>query len=206
MPRLVIPLRCSERSVHRLTALRKSALSRCRQAAYIDRVRIRRRLAVTTKAAALLIAALTTVFVAFAARDVTRIDADRTTLQAEESLLGLNPHQANNAIVVSAVLIFAMSALCLILLIGILRRRQGVRHAAIVVFGLLSFGVLAVTLSGLVADPPSRNAAYGVACGVANAVIAGLLLAPSTADDFSEAEHERNWMRVRGEPLVPQRR
>jgi hypothetical protein len=35
-----------------------------------------------------------------------------------------------------------------------------------------------------------------------NAAITGLLLASSTAYDFSEAEHARNWMRVRGEPPV----
>jgi hypothetical protein len=169
-------------------------------------VGIRQRLAATTKAAALLIAGLTAAFVAFAVRDVTAIDADRNALEAEESLLGLNPDQANNAIVVSAVLIFAMSALCLLVLIGILRRRQGARHAAIMIFGVMAFAVLAVSLSGLTADPPSRNAPFGVVCGVINAVITGLLLAPSTADDFSEAEHARNWIRMRGEPPVHDRR
>jgi hypothetical protein len=152
--------------------------------------------------AALLIAVLTAAFVAFAVRDVTSIDAGRTTLAPEESLLGLNPRQANNAIVVSAVMIFVTSALCLMLLVGIVSRRQGARHAAIVVFGVMAFGVLGVSLSGLLADPPRPNAAYGVACGIVDAAIAGLLLARSTADDFAEAEHARNWMRMRGEPLV----
>jgi hypothetical protein len=98
-----------------------------------------------------------------------------------------------------------VSALCLIVLIGILRRQQGARHAAIMIFAVMAFGVLAISLSGLSADPPSRNAAYGVVCGLINAVIAGLLLAPSTAEDFSEAEHARNWMRMRGEPPVHDR-
>jgi hypothetical protein len=165
-------------------------------------VATRRPFAATTKAAALLIAGLTGVFVAFAISDITTIDADRNTLRPDEALLGLTPGQGNNAVVVSAVMIFIVSTLCLVVLIGILRRQQGARHAAIMIFGVLAFGVLAVSLSGLSADPPSRNAAYGVVCGLINAAITGLLLAPSTADDFSEAEHARNWMRVRGEPPV----
>jgi hypothetical protein len=162
----------------------------------------RRPYAGTTKAAAVLIAALTAVFVAYAISDVTNIDADRNTLTPEEVLLGLTPGEGNNAVVVSAVLIFIVSTLCLIVLIGLLRRQQGARHAGIMVFGVLAFGVLAVSLSGLSADPPSPNAAYGVMCGLVNAAITGLLLAPATAEDFSEAEHARNWMRMRGEPPV----
>jgi hypothetical protein len=161
---------------------------------------MRRRLASTTKAAALLIAGLTAAFVGFAIRDLATIDPDRTTLEPEASLLGLNPAQANNAVVVSAVVIFVTSGLCLLVLIGILRRLQGARHAAIFLFAVLAFVVLAVSFSGLSADPPSPNAAYGVLCGVINAIITALLLAPSTADDFSEAEHARNWVRMRGEP------
>jgi hypothetical protein len=149
-----------------------------------------------------LIVALTAVFVAYAISNVVIIDPERTTLRPEEALLGLTPGEGNSAVVVSAILIFIVSTLCLIVLIGILRRQQGARHAGIMIFGVLAFGVLALSLSGLSADPPSPNAAYGVVCGLVNAAITGLLLAPSTADDFSEAEHDRNWMRMRGERPV----
>jgi hypothetical protein len=69
-------------------------------------------------------------------------------------------------------------------------------------FGVLGFTALAAALGGLTATPPTPNAPYGLLCGVVNVAIVGLLLAPSTADDFERAEQERQWLLTRGYPLV----
>lgn len=103
-------------------------------------------------------------------------------------------------------LIIAVSVISVLLLVGILRRHQGARYAAIGVFGLLALVVFAESWSGLTADPPAPNALYGMLCAVVDALIVGLLLAPATADDFDRAEHEREWLRTRGVPLTPDRR
>jgi hypothetical protein len=164
-------------------------------------MRVHRRPAATTVAAIGLIVALTTVFAVSAVQRITAIDPGRVTLDPDEARLGLNPHMANNATALSGGLILVVCVLALGAAVGIALRRSGARHAAIVVFGVLGVLALAASLGGLTATPRSENALYGLACGIANAVIVGLLLAPSTADDFDRVEHERQWLLARGYPL-----
>jgi hypothetical protein len=171
--------------------------------AYHHAMGVRRLPALTTLGAAAVMSVLTVVFVVYALRALTGIDPDRSSAETNELLLGLNPQQANNATAVTAVLIFAMSALTLVMVIGIMRRREVSRYAAIFVFGLVAVIVLAGSLEGLLADPPRPNAVYGVACGLVNAVIVALLLAPGTADDFAEAEHQRKRARDRRRESLP---
>jgi drug/metabolite transporter (DMT)-like permease len=146
---------------------------------------------------------LTLVFVIYALRAIANIDPDRRSAETDELLFGLTPQTANNVTAVTAGLIFAMSALTIVMAIGILRRREASRYAAIFVFSIVGAIVFAGSLEGVLADPPMPNAVYGVACGVANAAIVGLLLAPATADDFSEAEHERKRARDRRRESLP---
>lgn len=164
---------------------------------------IRRRPAATTVAAATLITALTIGFMTFVLRGA---GGRRDGVDLDASLLGLNPQQAENAAALTTMLIVTVAVVSVLMLVGILRRRQGARFAAIAVFGFLALVVLGVSWSGLTADPPAPNALYGMLCGVVDALIAGLLLAPATADDFDRAEHEREWLRTRGVPLTPERR
>ena len=165
---------------------------------YAADVHGRRHLAKTTLAAAALIAAVTTAFLTYLLRYAGH---QREGADLDASLLGLNSQQAQNAAGIARVLIVVVSLISVLLLIGILRRRQGARFAAIGVFGMLAIVVGSVAWTGLSAHPPAPNALYGLACGVVDALIAGLLLAPATADDFDEAEHERQWLRTRGVPL-----
>lgn len=165
-------------------------------------MRSRRRLAPTTLAAAALIAALTTGFLTYLLRYAGH---EREGADLDASLLGLNPQQAENAAGIARALIVVVSVLSVLLLIGVLRRRSGARFAAIGVFGLLAIVVVSVAWTGLTADPPSPNALYGLGCGVVDALIVGLLLARATADDFDQAEHEREWLRTRGVPLSRER-
>lgn len=169
-------------------------------------MRPHRRPAATTLAAVGTMLALGAGFTAYAVRTVAAIEPGRNALRREELLLGLNPHQANNVTALTAGLIGVMCAITVVLAVGVLRRRAGARYGAIGLFGFLAVVVLAAALPGVLATPPTPNAAYGVLCGVANAAIVGLLLTPATADDFDEVEHRRQWLRVRGEPLVPDRR
>lgn len=164
---------------------------------------VHRRHAATTVAAIGLIVALTVTFAVIAVRQIATIDPGRHTIEANEARLGLNPQMANNATAMTAGLILTVCALTLCAAIGIARRNTGARYAATGLFGMLGFLAFAASLGGLTATPPSPNASYGLLCGVANGVILGLLLAPSTADDFERAEQERQWLRVRGYPLDP---
>ena len=162
----------------------------------------RRRHAATTVAAVATILALTAAFAVFAVEQIAAIDAARRTVAPDEARLGLSPQMANNVTAITAGLILTVCALCLAAAVGVARRSAGARHAAMGLFGILGFVAFAASLAGVTATPPSPNAVYGVLCGVANGVIVGLLLAPSTALDVELAEQERQWLSARGYPLV----
>jgi len=149
-----------------------------------------------------MIIALTAAFAVFAVESIAAIEPARRTVATDEARLGLNPQMANNVTAITAGLILVVCALCVAAAIGVARRNAGARHAAMGLFGMLGFLAFAASLAGLTATPQSPNAVYGLACGVANGVILGLLLAPSTATDVELAEQERQWLRERGYPLV----
>lgn len=169
-------------------------------------MRVHRRCAATTLAAVGVSVVVTLAFAVFAVEQIANIDPGRRTIQAEEARLGLNPQMANNVTAITAGLILAVCLLTLSTAIGIARRSTRMRYAAIGLFGMLGSMALAAALAGLTASPRSPNAWYGLLCGLADFTIVGLLLAPSTADDFDRVDHERRWLVTRGYPLVPEHR
>ena len=168
-------------------------------------MRVHRRHAATTLAAAGMIVVLTLVFAAYAVEQIATIDPERSSVAAEEARLGLDPQMANNVTAITATLVLAVCVLTLGAAIGIVRRSVGTRYAAIGLFGMLALVAIAAAGSGLTATPRSPNAWYGLLCGLADVGIVGLLLAPSTADDFDRVDHERRWLVARGYPLAADR-
>jgi hypothetical protein len=106
-------------------------------------------------------------------------------------LLGLSGREESTATTIVVIVILVVSALTLGLTIGVLRRREGARHAALMTFGLLALLALAASLPGLMAVPPRSGARFGVLVGLADVAVVGLLLLPMTADDVEDAERTR---------------
>lgn len=150
-----------------------------------------RRPATTTVAAAGLMALVAAGFVVYAVLAVAGLDSDMTASR-DAVLLGLSGRDEDAATLAVAVVIGAFTLLTAVLCHGVLRRRQGARHAAMVTFGVLALVSLATGLAGLQAVPPGRNAWYAVLVGVLDAAVVVLLLLPVTADDFELAERARD--------------
>ncbi|CAN5917193.1 hypothetical protein BH23ACT10_BH23ACT10_23340 [soil metagenome] len=149
-----------------------------------------RRPAWSTIAAAGLMAVLTAVFATYAILALRGLSADDRTSR-DALLLGLSGREESNATVIIAIVMLVVCLLTLTQCVGIVRRRQGARHAALMTFGVLGFVSLAAALPGLFAQPPSPNARYGVLAGFADIAVVVLLLLPLTADDVELAERER---------------
>lgn len=109
----------------------------------------------------------------------------------EALLLGLSGREESTATTMVIVLILVVSLLTLGLTVGVLRRREGARHAALMTFGMMGFVSLATSVPGLQAEPPRPGAPYGVLVGVLNVLVVVLLLLPSSAADVEDAEHDR---------------
>jgi hypothetical protein len=84
-----------------------------------------------------------------------------------------------------------LCALAVMLAWGVLRRREGAHHAAIITFAILGLIALAASTQGLTADPPAENAKVGLLVGCVDAAIVILLLLESTRDDFEYMENIR---------------
>jgi hypothetical protein len=109
-------------------------------------------------------------------------------------LLGVNPGstETTTLAVFGAAVTLTLSALALVLALGVFRRREGAHHAAIGVFGAMGAVALLTSLQGVLADPPAPNARFGVMAGLANVAIVVLLIQRSTATDFERAESARS--------------
>lgn len=152
---------------------------------------VSRRPSWSTVTAASLMAAVTLIFAIYALSAVTSIVPDRIGASRDAVLLGLDAQQENNATVIVAGLILAISALTAGLSVGVAMRREGARHGAMLVFGVLGFIALAAAIPGLQSNPPRPGAGYGVLVGLVDLAVVTLLLIPTTADDFSLIERER---------------
>lgn len=115
--------------------------------------------------------------------------ADRQALVA----LGIPARAAEASVVASfgAVMTLLLTALALVLAVGILRRRPWAREGAIGLFGLFSIVLILLSIQGLASVPRGPNAGWGMVSGVVNAVIVALLLRPSTIADMERAEMAR---------------
>lgn len=112
-------------------------------------------------------------------------------------VLGISGREEGVARVIVAIVILAVSALTVSLAVGVLRRRQGARHAALVTFGVLGLVAFAASLPGLAADPPRPGAPIGLATAIVDVAVVVLLLLPMTADDVEDAERDRERMALR---------
>lgn len=154
-------------------------------------VRERRAYAPTTAAALALILVLCGVFVVWAGVELAALRSPTGNPTSEEVLAGLTSETTQGAAALSVGLVLLTCLLALAVAVGIARRSAGSRHAGIAVFLFLGVVALASGLSGLMADPPARNAGYGLLCALVDFTIVGLLLARPTAVDFERAEMER---------------
>ena len=150
-----------------------------------------RRPAPTTLAAAGVMGAVSIVFAAYAVAVLATMGDSGPVASREAVLLGISGREEHVATVLAAVVILAVSALTLGLTVGLLRRREGARHAALMTFGTLGFLALAASLPGLMATPQRSGAPFGVLTGLVDLGIVVLLLLPATADDVEDAERER---------------
>jgi hypothetical protein len=148
----------------------------------------------TTVGAGLIILGLTAFFVV-AGVDLARSALDPSSLDRETYLsavgLGLNPEETQNFLGVMAVVLLGLCALTTILGIGVLARREGVRHAALGTFALFTIITVPLSLVGLNAEPPSGGAFLGLLIGLTDALVVWLLLMPKTTADFERAEVTR---------------
>ncbi|MBW3603860.1 MAG: hypothetical protein KY460_02925 [Actinobacteria bacterium] len=143
----------------------------------------------STIAATGLMAVIIAGFVAFAVASLRGTD---DAASREAGLLGLTAQAENTAGIIVGIVILAVSLVTLAQCVGVARRRQGARHAALVTFGTLALLSLAAAVPGVTSSPPRPNAWYGVLVGVADLAVVGLLLLPTTADDIELAEREHD--------------
>ena len=91
----------------------------------------------------------------------------------------------------AAAVTLGLCALAVALAWGVLRRREGAQHAAIITFAILGLIALGASTQGLTADPPAENAKTGLLVGLIDAAIVVVLLLQSTRDDFEYMESVR---------------
>lgn len=99
--------------------------------------------------------------------------------------------EANRLSLIAAVLVLAGSAVAVLALVGVAMRRRWGREAAMGVFGLYAAITVPLSLAGMAAEPPGKNAWIGLLVGIGCAAVLSLLLIPSTAALFEHAEMAR---------------
>ena len=156
-----------------------------------------RRPAPTTLAAAGIMGVLSMVYTAYGVAALTTAGDSGPVASRAAVLLGIDSREESVATMMAAGVILAVSALTLSLTVGLLRRREGARHAALMTFGVLGFLALAASLPGLMSTPQRPGAPFGVLTGVVDLAIVALLLLPATADDVEAAERERERAKTR---------
>lgn len=159
----------------------------------------RRRRAASTTAAGVLIFALTALFVVFGV-DQLRGAIDPSSIDRETYLtaigLGLNPEELGNYLTITGIVVLVLCGLTAIEGLGVLARREGVRHAAIGTFALFAIITIPLAVSGLLSEDPSPGVLLGLGIGVADAGVVALLLRRETSDDFERTEEDRLRSRV----------
>jgi hypothetical protein len=153
----------------------------------------------TSLAAGVLILGLTALFLpigvdlALDALDPSRLDR-QTYLSAVG--FGLNQQETQNLLGLTAILILGLCALTTALGIGVLRRREGVRHAAIGTFVVFAAVTLALSAAELFSEDVAPSVAIALVIGATDAAIVYLLLHPQTSADFERAESARERVRA----------
>jgi hypothetical protein len=105
---------------------------------------------------------------------------------------GLNRDATQTLLTITAVVVLSLCAVTIVEGIGVLRRREGVRHAAIGTFFVLAAVTLALSVAELMSDDVEPSVAVALVVGVVDASIVYLLLQERTTAEFELAERERD--------------
>jgi len=84
-----------------------------------------------------------------------------------------------------------VSLTALAVLYGLVMWRDWAREAALGVFGLVGAGLLVLSLAGATADPPGRNAGWGVLGSLLVLAVAALAVSPPVRRDWERKLIER---------------
>ncbi|HSL14984.1 MAG TPA: hypothetical protein VK962_01780 [Actinomycetota bacterium] len=153
----------------------------------------------TALGAGVLILAVTALFTAvgvergLAALDPDRID--RATILAGIDF-GLSPEATQNLTGIAAGLILLLCVLTTILGVGVLLRRESVRHAAIGTFAIFAVVMIPLAMVGVLSGEPSVSTWVGLGAGIVDATIVYLLAQPDTTREFELAERGRQRRRA----------
>lgn len=122
--------------------------------------------------------------------DPSRVDLEVRSVFAQ---MGLSTGSGELGVgsMIAGVVVGVISLVTLVALAGIAFRRQWAREAGIGLFVAFAVVVTPLAISGLVADPPARNAGIGLMVGLASAVVVVLLAVPPTSLAFDLAELHR---------------
>jgi hypothetical protein len=120
---------------------------------------------------------------------------DRETYLASIGV-GLNPEEAQNLTGLVAIIVLGLCVLTTIEGLGVLARRQGLRHAAIGTFIAFAAVTLPLSIAGLFAEDPSRSVLVGLLIGVADALVVYLLIHGQTVLAFDRADLAREHARA----------
>lgn len=154
----------------------------------------RRSRAGSTTAAGVLILVLTGLFAVLGV-DQLRGAFDPDAIDRETFLtaigLGLNRGELQTFLAITGSVVVGLSVLTAILGVGVLRRREGVRHAAVGTFVVFAAITIPLAVTGLLSEDPSPGVLVGLGIGVSDVVVAALLLRRETSIDFEFAEEAR---------------
>jgi hypothetical protein len=92
---------------------------------------------------------------------------------------------------ISGIVILFFVLVATVALIGVARRRQGFREAALGVFSAFAIVMIPLGISGQVANPPGENSMTAILVGVISAMVVVLLAVPATSLTFDQAEVDR---------------
>lgn len=145
----------------------------------------------TTAGAIVISAALTAPYALQGIRTLLG-DRDFETMREGLVLFGApaGGESAENASLITGVLVGVAALVALIVILGLVLRREWAREAGIVVFGIFGLVGTLVSVGGMTADPPAPRAGWGLVSGLASLVVVGLLLAPATGLVVGLHEHE----------------
>lgn len=103
-----------------------------------------------------------------------------------------SPDRAGVAVTLIALMVGAITTVVVLVIIGLIRRRQSAREAAFGVFGALGLISGSLGLGGLIATPQQRGAWFALVTAAACAAVVVLLLTPTAAMEFERAEMRRS--------------
>ncbi|HSJ49813.1 MAG TPA: hypothetical protein VLA90_00815 [Actinomycetota bacterium] len=161
--------------------------------------RTRRRRAPSTIAAGVLILGLTALFGVIGVDQMRgALDADRIDRETLLSAigLGLDAGDLQTFLAITGGVLLALCAITASLGVGVLRRREGARHAAIGTFVVFAVITIPLAFSGLLSDDPPPGVLFGLGIGALDAAVVALLLRRDTSADFERAEELRARLRA----------